>query len=92
MASIHSAVTLYLLSLQVCGLILLLLMYCVTCGKLKTRPDDDEFEADERIKDVEEVKKELDYADKCDKDAEDDEDDDDDDQHTPRKEAHQKQK
>ncbi|KIH54171.1 hypothetical protein ANCDUO_15685 [Ancylostoma duodenale] len=73
---------------EVCGLIILLLMYCVTCGKLKTRPDDDEFEADERIQDVEDVKKELDYADEHDKDG----DDDDEDDQTPRKEAHEKQK
>ncbi|KAL6730601.1 hypothetical protein Aduo_001563 [Ancylostoma duodenale] len=73
---------------EVCGLIILLLMYCVTCGKLKTRPDDDEFEADERIQDVEDVKKELDYADEHDKDG----DDDDEDEQTPRKEAHEKQK
>ncbi|KAK5982674.1 hypothetical protein GCK32_001656 [Trichostrongylus colubriformis] len=65
--------------IEVCALIIMLGLFCVTCGKLKVRPDDGELEEDERIKDVEEVKKELDEADKHDKIMNDDESDDDDD-------------
>ncbi|KAK6729026.1 hypothetical protein RB195_006215 [Necator americanus] len=78
---------------EVCGLILLLLMYCLSCGKLKTRPDEEDMESDERIKDVEEVKKELDYADKHDKDKYGDEiDDDEEADEAPHREEHAKEK
>ncbi|KAK6035655.1 hypothetical protein COOONC_26840, partial [Cooperia oncophora] len=50
-----------------CALIMMLGLYFASCGTLKIRPDDGDLEEDERIKDVEEVKKELDKADKHDK-------------------------
>ncbi|VDM78800.1 unnamed protein product [Strongylus vulgaris] len=74
---------------EVCGLIILLVMYCVTCGGLKTRPDDDDFAADERIQDVEEVKKELDIADENEKDLD---LSDEEDEPTPNKEENAKEK
>ncbi|VDP15132.1 unnamed protein product [Heligmosomoides polygyrus] len=63
--------------IEMCGLVVMLLMYFLTCGKMKIRPDEDDFDGDERIKDVEEVKKELDYADKHDKEKYEDDSDDD---------------
>ncbi|VDM76623.1 unnamed protein product [Strongylus vulgaris] len=86
---------------EVCGLIILLVMYCVTCGGLKTRPDDDDLAADERIQvvklqenhlvflDVEEVKKELDIADENEKDLD---LSDEEDEPTPKKEENAKEK
>ncbi|XGW21018.1 hypothetical protein V3C99_004183 [Haemonchus contortus] len=60
--------------IEVCALIMMLILYCVTCGRLKIRPDDGELEEDERIKDIGEVKKELDHADRHDKAMEEDDD------------------
>ncbi|CAJ0595055.1 unnamed protein product [Cylicocyclus nassatus] len=74
---------------EVCGLIALLVMYCVTCGGIKIRPDEGDIAADHRIQDIEEVKKELDIADKHDKDLELSEDED---LKSPRKDEDAKQK
>ena len=49
---------------QMTGLLLVMGAFCVSGGAIKIAPDDDEIENDHRIRDVEDVKKEIDHMDK----------------------------
>ncbi|CAA96693.1 Degenerin-like protein asic-2 [Caenorhabditis elegans] len=49
---------------EMTGLMLVMGAFCVTGGAIKMAPDDDEIENDHRIKDVEDVKKEIDHLEK----------------------------
>ncbi|CAI4221198.1 unnamed protein product [Auanema sp. JU1783] len=45
---------------EVCGLLMLICCYCVTCGGIRVRPSEIDIDSDERIKDIKEVEKEID--------------------------------
>uniref|UniRef100_A0A8R1DVG6 Uncharacterized protein n=1 Tax=Caenorhabditis japonica TaxID=281687 RepID=A0A8R1DVG6_CAEJA len=49
---------------EMTGLLLVMGAFCVSGGAIKIAPDDDEIENDHRIKDVEDVKKEIDEMEK----------------------------
>ncbi|EGT42326.1 hypothetical protein CAEBREN_03335 [Caenorhabditis brenneri] len=49
---------------EMTGLLLVMGAFCVSGGAIKIAPDDDEIENDHRIKDVEDVKNELDHMEK----------------------------
>ncbi|CAI5439491.1 unnamed protein product [Caenorhabditis angaria] len=53
---------------EMTGLLLVMCGFAAKGGKVKINPDDDDFEGDHRIKDVEDVKKELDHMEKNHKD------------------------